>query len=216
MTALVRATAVAGIGAIAIDRPPANALNLALVTQIRQAHEQACADGARAISPVPVIAAVTGPCPAGAAVLAIDCDDRVGAQGSFRIGLNEVAVGLPVPPSIMAAFVGLVGPRHAQRLAMRAQLIPMLEVFAVGWVDELAPPEQVTDEAQECAARLAALLPIAMNRARRLGRRHRPRGRGPCRDRLLVQRRDPGGHARAGRAAGEEIAGGLSAAAARR
>lgn len=212
MTALVRATSVAGIGAIAMDRPPANALNLALVTQIREAHEQACADGARAIvlsgrpgmfsggldvpellpqnraaihafwrgffdltralatSPVPVIAAVTGHCPAGGAVLAMHCDYRVGAQGGFKIGLNEVAVGLPVPPSIMTAFVALVGPRHAQRLATSGQLIPMDEAFAVGLVDELAPPEQVTDKARECAARLAALPPIAMNRTRRLAR----------------------------------------------
>lgn len=212
MTGRVRVSTVAGIGELAVDRPPANALNLALLTEILQAHAQACADGARAIvlagrpgmfsggldvpellpqdrgaihafwrgffdltralatSPVPVIAAITGHCPAGGAVLAMHCDYRVGALGNFKIGLNEVAVGLPVPPSIMTAFVALVGPRHAQRLAMSGQLIPMEEACAVGLVDELAAPEQVLGKAREWATRLAALPPIAMNRTRRLAR----------------------------------------------
>ena len=51
-------------------------------------------------SPVPVVAAITGHSPAGGAVLAIHCDYRVAASGSFKIGLNEVQVGLPVPHSI--------------------------------------------------------------------------------------------------------------------
>ena len=212
MTGWVRAMPETSITELAIDRAPANALNLRLVTELREAHARACASGTRAIvlsgrsgmfsggldvpellpqdraaihafwlgffaltralavSPVPVVAAITGHCPAGGAVLAIHCDCRVGAQGSFKIGLNEVAVGLPVPPSIMTAFVALVGPRHAQRLAMSGQLIPMDEALSVGLVDELAEPEQVVARAREWAARLAALPPIAMNRTRMLAR----------------------------------------------
>ncbi|MDP2324363.1 MAG: enoyl-CoA hydratase/isomerase family protein, partial [Gammaproteobacteria bacterium] len=48
-------------------------------------------------SPVPVIAAISGHAPAGGAVLALQCDWRIGVTGQFRIGLNEVQVGLPVP-----------------------------------------------------------------------------------------------------------------------
>ena len=51
---------------------------------------------ALAASPVPVVAALSGHAPAGGAVLAIHCDYRIAARGNFKIGLNEVAVGLPV------------------------------------------------------------------------------------------------------------------------
>lgn len=43
---------------------------------------------------VPVAAALTGHSPAGGAVLALFCDHRVMAAGEFRIGLNEVQVGI--------------------------------------------------------------------------------------------------------------------------
>ena len=47
-----------------------------------------------ATSPVPVMFAITGHCPAGGTVLAIHGDYRVMAEGEFRLGLNEVQVGL--------------------------------------------------------------------------------------------------------------------------
>jgi enoyl-CoA hydratase/carnithine racemase len=66
-----------------------------------------CAALAR--SPIPVAAAVTGHSPAGGAVLALFCDYRVMARGEYRIGLNEVQVGLTVPDCIQAALRRLVG-----------------------------------------------------------------------------------------------------------
>ncbi len=50
------------------------------------------------MSDLPVAAAITGHSPAGGAVLAICCDYRVMAEGKYKIGLNEVQVGLPVSP----------------------------------------------------------------------------------------------------------------------
>src|SRR5574337_1953186 len=61
-----------------------------------------CATLARA--PIPLAAAVTGHAPAGGAVLALFCDYRVMAEGAFKIGLNEVQVGLLVPEAIQVAL----------------------------------------------------------------------------------------------------------------
>src|SRR5205085_10011281 len=47
-----------------------------------------------ACSSIPVIFALTGHSPAGGTVLAIPGDYRVLALGDFRMGLNEVQVGL--------------------------------------------------------------------------------------------------------------------------
>ncbi len=55
-----------------------------------------------ALSKPPIATAITGHSPAGGCVLAVFSDYRVMAEGDFRIGLNEVQVGLPVPEVIEA------------------------------------------------------------------------------------------------------------------
>jgi len=103
--------------------------------------------GALARSPVPVIAAVTGHSPAGGAVLAIFCDYRVMARGEFRIGLNEVQVGLTVPDCIQAALRRLVGPYRAERLLVAGAMLDAEEALAAGLVDELTDIDHVVTRA---------------------------------------------------------------------
>jgi len=121
-------------------------------------------------SPVPVVAALAGHSPAGGAVLAAHCDYRIAVDGPFKIGFNEVQVGLPLPSTILMVFEGLVGARVARQLGMRGQLIEMQEALRLGFVDELVMPEQLTDRALEWLRTLLALPPIAMNRTRLLGK----------------------------------------------
>ncbi|HEV2333562.1 MAG TPA: enoyl-CoA hydratase/isomerase family protein [Gammaproteobacteria bacterium] len=192
-----------------LDRPPANALNHALVKELRAAIEAAPGAGAKAIvlsgsegmysggldvpelltydraamarfwqdffdllqsialSPIPVAAAITGHSPAGGAVLAIFCDTRIAAQGKFKIGLNEVQVGLPVPRVILAALTRLVGPRQAERLAVRGLLVSPEEALAAGLVDQLTAPEEVVPAALAWCREIAKLPPSAMGITRR-------------------------------------------------
>lgn len=201
-----------GVAVVTMDRPPANALNTALLTALGEAHRAACRDGARAMvlagrpgmfsagldvpellpqpraaihafwqaffglthalatSPIPVVAALGGHAPAGGAVLAIHCDYRIAAAGAFKIGFNEVAVGLPVPESILRTLQHVVGPRLAQRIAMSAQMLSMEEALAIGLVDELVAPEAVIGRARDWATGLLALPPLAMNYTRTLAR----------------------------------------------
>ena len=106
--------------------------------------------------PVPVAAAITGHSPAGGAVLSIFCDYRVMAEGDFGIGLNEVQVGIPLPPVIYAALERVVGTRQAERLGVGGLLIDPQEARRVGLVDELRPPEEVVERAVTwCQSRLA-------------------------------------------------------------
>src|SRR5690242_3028689 len=74
--------------------------------------------GALAQSPIPIATAITGHAPAGGTVLSIFCDWRVMAEGDFRIGLNEVQVGIQMPPLILKALRRLVGPRQAEHMAV--------------------------------------------------------------------------------------------------
>lgn len=123
-----------------------------------------------AASPVPVGAAITGHSPAGGAVISLFCDHRVMAEGDFKIGLNEVQVGMPMPPVILEALARLVGPHPAERLAVGSQLIPAAEALRIGMVDELAPLDRVVEKALEWANRLIALPPVALARTRQLAR----------------------------------------------
>jgi len=128
------------------------------------------AQHAIATSPVPVIFGITGHCPAGGTVLAIQGDYRVMAQGEFRMGLNEVQVGLIPGPPIHGAFCRLVG-GHAAQLLTRGVLIDPVNALRVGLVDELCDPAQVVARALEVAREICSLPREPMLRTRTLARR---------------------------------------------
>jgi enoyl-CoA hydratase/carnithine racemase len=120
---------------------------------------------------IPIAAAITGHAPAGGTVLALFCDWRIMAAGDWAIGLNEVPVGLPLPPVIYRALQRLVGPRHAARLAMEGTLISPAEALSVGLVDQIVQPEVVVESAIAWCRKLLALPPGAMSITRREARR---------------------------------------------
>lgn len=121
-------------------------------------------------SELPVAAAVTGHSPAGGAVIALFCDYRVMAAGKFKIGLNEVQVGLPIPALIFAALRRLVGSRNAERLAVQGRMLLPEEALAVGFVDEIAPVELVVELCIAWAEGLLSVPRNAMLATRRLAR----------------------------------------------
>ena len=120
--------------------------------------------------PIPIVAAITGHSPAGGAVLALFCDYRVMAQGPYRIGLNEVQVGLIVPDSIQHALRRVVGTYRAERLLVSGAMIESDQALACGFVDELTVAEQVTTRALHWLGELLALPSQAMLTTRALAR----------------------------------------------
>jgi enoyl-CoA hydratase/carnithine racemase len=122
-------------------------------------------------SPRPTACAITGHAPAGGCVLALFCDWRVMAEGEFRIGLNEVQVGLGVPDPIHAATAHVVGSRQAERMCATAQLFGTEEALRIGLVDELCPIEEVIPRALAWIEVLVELPQQALNRTRALTRR---------------------------------------------
>jgi Delta3-Delta2-enoyl-CoA isomerase len=126
---------------------------------------------ALASSPIPIAAAITGHAHAGGTVLPLFCDARIMADGDFKIGLNEVQVGLVLPPVILAVLRRLVGPRRAERLAVGGVLISPQEALAVGLVDALAPTGEVVDRAIHWCETLLALPAEAMSATRREARK---------------------------------------------
>jgi len=120
--------------------------------------------------PIPIVAAITGHSPAGGAVLGIFCDYRIMAEGPYKIGLNEVQVGLSVPPAIQFALRRLVGPHRAERLMVAGAMIDSAAALRVGMVDELAPVASVVPHAIAWCERHLALPPLAFAETRRAAR----------------------------------------------
>jgi 3,2-trans-enoyl-CoA isomerase len=125
---------------------------------------------ALARSPLPSVAAIGGHSPAGGAVIGLFCDYRVMARGPFRIGLNEVQVGLIVPECIQHALRRLVGTYRAERLLVSGAMIEAEQALAIGMVDELVDVDHVTVRAVAWLEELLKLPGKAMHATRSLAR----------------------------------------------
>jgi len=126
--------------------------------------------GAIAASSIPTVAAVTGHSPAGGAVVALFCDYRIMAHGPYKIGLNEVQVGLSVPEPIQFAMRRIVGNYRAERLLVAGAMVDAEQAHAIGLVDELATVEQVVQRAVIWMTDILKLPPKAMLRTRAIAR----------------------------------------------
>ncbi len=97
--------------------------------------------------PKPLVAGITGHSPAGGCVLAICCDYRVMAEGKYRIGLNEVPVGIAIPKYIFGLYSFWVGRGNAHRFLLEGKLLTVEEALAAQLVDEICPAEDVLPRA---------------------------------------------------------------------
>jgi enoyl-CoA hydratase len=119
--------------------------------------------------PRPTVAAVNGHAIAGGCVLALACDVRLMSGG--RIGLAELAVGVPFPTSALEIVRHALG-RDADRAVLRAETVGPDQALALGMVHEVADPEEILPRAVALAAELAARSPEAYRLAK--ARLHRP------------------------------------------
>jgi enoyl-CoA hydratase len=108
-------------------------------------------------SPIPVVGACTGHAVAAGALLLLGCDVRVGADGPYRIGLNEVSIGMVLPDwAVTIAAERLPRPAY-QRAVFNARLTGPREAVAAGFLDVVVSPDEVIDLAVEEAETLGSL-----------------------------------------------------------
>jgi enoyl-CoA hydratase len=105
----------------------------------------------------PVVAGCTGHALAMGALLLLCSDTRVGAEGEFKIGLNEVAIGLPLPFFAIELAKARLSRRHLTRAVAEAEIYAPRDAVDAGWLDRVAAPEALTAEVLAEATRLSAL-----------------------------------------------------------
>jgi enoyl-CoA hydratase len=74
--------------------------------------------------PTPVVAACQGNAYPMGAFLIMSSDHRIAAEGNYRIGMNEVAIGLTVPRFAIEVARQRLTPAYFSRVVMTAEMVP--------------------------------------------------------------------------------------------
>jgi len=106
--------------------------------------------------PTATVAAVNGHAMGGGLVLAVACDFRLFTDGKSKLGLTEVAVGIPYPACPMAVLKAELPMPLCRDLTLSGRVFGPGEAQAMGIADALCPPDALLERAVEMAARMAA------------------------------------------------------------
>ncbi len=102
-------------------------------------------------TPYPLVAAVNGHAVAGGCVLALACDYRVGTEGEFKIGMNELSHGLPLPAVASEIPRGALTPQTYRTVVMSGVLMAPETAQRVGIFD------MVSEDAESCLEQACTL-----------------------------------------------------------
>lgn len=106
--------------------------------------------------PQPVVMGVTGHALAGGVLLAACGDVRIGTRGDFKLGLNEIAISLPVPILAHELARMRLDPRRLDEATLLATTYDPEGAKDVGWLDRLSAPESLEADVLAEAMRLSA------------------------------------------------------------
>ncbi len=144
---------------IGLDLPELLRCDLAELTRFWEVFNGCCLD--LYTFPRPTASAITGHAIAGGTILALMTDSRVIATGRKLMGLNEIALGLPVPLLPQLALRELLGDRGATSVVYGGQLHDSEATLKMGIVDERVLLEEVETRAVAVTSELAALPALA-------------------------------------------------------
>ena len=107
--------------------------------------------------PGPVVIACTGHALAMGVFLLLSGDHRIGAAGPFKLGANEVAIGLTMPFFGCEISRQRLTPAHFHRAVVNAEIFRPEEAVEAGFVDRLVAPSELPGVARAAALELAKL-----------------------------------------------------------
>jgi len=118
-----------------------------------------------------IVTAISGHSPAGGCVLAIMTDYRIMAAGRYKIGLNEVAVGIPIPGGLTDIYASLIGLPAAQDLGCRGAMVGPDQALELGLIQEVVEAGELEQAAEAKVAQYLACSEQAQVTTKQLFRR---------------------------------------------
>lgn len=107
--------------------------------------------------PLPTVIACNGNAIAMGGFLLLAGDHRIGVEGDFRIGLNEVAIGMTIPWFGIELARHRLTPPYFDRCTVTGVFLGPTEAREAGFLDELAVPEGLMDAARARASVLVGI-----------------------------------------------------------
>lgn len=104
--------------------------------------------------PTPVVTAVAGHAFPMGAFLVLASDYRIGTRGDWRIGLNEVQVGIPVPRFAQELARQRLAPAYFSRTAITGEMFGPDEALTAGFIDEVVPAADLAAAIERAVARM--------------------------------------------------------------
>ncbi len=113
-------------------------------------------------TPKVVIAAINGHCLGGGLEIALCCDFRIAAEGTYKIGLPEVTLGLLPGTGGTQRLPRLIGRQKALDLMLRGATLSPQDAKDAGIVDEVVPAAELQARVAERARSYAEGASYAM------------------------------------------------------
>ena len=107
--------------------------------------------------PTPILVACNGHAIAMGAFLVLAADYRIGADGPFKIGANEVAIGITMPHFGIEICRQRLAPAHFNRAVIFSEMFTPTDAVPAGFLDKVVPAAELQNEAQKLAATLTKL-----------------------------------------------------------
>lgn len=107
--------------------------------------------------PTPVVLAVTGHALAMGGLFLLCADYRIGAEGEFKLGLNEVAIGMTLPYFGVELARARLDPAHFELSVSCAYLYDAVGAVEAGYLDESVGADQVISRAKAVAKHLSGI-----------------------------------------------------------
>ncbi|WP_233898806.1 crotonase/enoyl-CoA hydratase family protein [Tenacibaculum piscium] len=111
--------------------------------------------------PFPILVACTGHAIAKGAFLLLSSDYRIGAKGAFKIGFNEVLIGMTMHNAGIVIAKGRLTPTYLNRSVNNSEMYSPEDAVTAGFLDTIVPENQVLPTAIKIAEMFATLNPKA-------------------------------------------------------
>lgn len=107
--------------------------------------------------PRPVVVAASGHAIAAGAFVPLPADLRIAADGDFKVGLNEVQIGLTLPQFVIELARARLATTHFDAATVSARMYDPAGAVEAGYFDRVVAPAELAGAAADAAQELKGL-----------------------------------------------------------